>query len=136
VHNYRRGGGHWGGWPWVVFGLIAIGVVLVGLLVLAFVSGLGGVWPAGRGMMGGRGGFCPWCGRGGWGAGGLLGTLLLCGTPIVILGLIAVAVLAWTRRGELPHGPRGGYDRCANCGEPVRSDWSTCPYCGEPQEGA
>ncbi len=136
MRNSRRGGrghpGWWRGWqqgwgcgPWGVFLLVVLIVVVVGALLLAFIPGL-----TGYGMMGRRGGFCPWCGgRGTWSAGGFLWTLLLLALPVGLVVLLILGGLALARsRGE---GPPAEEALCPACGEPVADEWAVCPYCSE-----
>lgn len=119
------------GRDWLLVGLIAAGVVVLGLLLLAFVPGLGR-W---TGMWGPMGRFCPWCGgRGTTGPWNFLGGLLLCGLPLVLLALVVLGVVWFASSQGRSTSPPPGTTRCPACGQAVQPGWRACPYCGEPLE--
>ncbi len=83
----------------------------------------------GRGMMGNFG--MPF-----FGLGMLIG-------PLVIIGLVVLAVVLLTRRSPAPAAqaaapvapaaiaPAPATTPCAHCGQPLEAGWKACPYCGE-----
>ena len=114
---------------WLIFGLTAAIVVIVGLLALSLFL-VGGRW---GGMM--MGPDCPWCGgRGMLGPLGWLGSALACAVPLLLLILAAVGVV-WFAASQRPRRQDDQALICPECGREVQPDWRACPYCGHGLEG-
>jgi hypothetical protein len=134
-------------WKWV---LVFLGVFVVGFCVavplfLRFMFGFNRF-----GMMGGRG-FRPMMGYRGFGFMHFGGFLI----PLLVLGLVVVAVVWFMRRNSRLHAaspaaPAGfvssvpvdsavpavpaepvSTSPCPHCGNPVQPGWVACPHCGE-----
>lgn len=124
-------------WIYVLVGIVAL-VLVIG--ALGFLIGPAWGWRWGWGCPG-----CPMMGPWGWGFGGMgwgIGLLMmLVGLliPLLILGLIIAAVVGLvqqaTRSGG-PSVPATPTARCPQCGRPVQSDWTHCPYCGASLTGS
>jgi hypothetical protein len=124
----------------LVFGLVALVILLIGISLLPMLLGGGyqGMGPGTMGRDGMMGGWCPWCGgTGRFGGGGLMGGLF--GLLFMLLGLLTVVGLlallivggVWLVRKAsgtttLPT-PAG---TCPDCGRPIEADWRNCPHCG------
>ena len=92
---------------WIVFGVVAIGVVLCGCLILALLIP-GWFTTSGRFYgpeMGHMFGDCPWCdGSGGFGAIGVAELLIILLAFAVLLVVVAAVVLGviWLIRSQAP----------------------------------
>jgi hypothetical protein len=119
---------------WLVFGLVGVGIVVVGCMLLALLVPLLGGGAHDRTRMGGewQSENCPWCGDGRWGGGLGLVEILIIGFLILVvpLGLLALLALGivWLVRSNRPTS------ECPNCGSRVEEDWKACPNCGERLE--
>ncbi len=134
---------------WVIgicFALVA--VAIIASLVVPLVFGGYGMMAAGRGIQqfgfGGPGRMFMFGGRGMMGGFHMpffgLGMLIV---PLVIIGLVVLAVLLLTRRSPAPTAqvaapvapaavaPAPATTPCAHCGQPLEAGWKACPYCGE-----
>lgn len=114
------------GFKWLLFVSIAIGMVIVVLLILAFVPGLGwrGIRPHEYWMWSGTDLLNPWV---------LLArvtiALLLLAIPLSHIAWLVVATI-WLARSAEP--PRSGEAlNCPHCGGEVQPGWKACPHCGE-----
>jgi len=121
---------------WLIFGLIVIGVVLVGLLVWSFLPNFGWWGGMSRGGMMGRG--CPWCGGSGFTTPvGFLASGLICLIPLGLLALIVVGIVWLVRSSGQQQGSAGRQEEqvyCPECGSAVEPSWKVCPYCGHNLE--
>jgi hypothetical protein len=107
-------------WKW----LIVFSVVLFAVLILALLlfTGSGFGWMP---MMGYRGfltnnGFSR--------IGGFMMMIAFLFIPIVLIGLVVLAVVAFLQR---PANNQPQMQVCAHCGKPIQADWKVCPYCGK-----
>ena len=106
--------------------ILAIILGLVLLLVLPSLFMMGRFWTGGYGGMmgGGYGGMHTF----GWGM-MVLGWLIPAGI-LVLLVVGGVALFnSLHRSGNTT--PTVVERKCVNCGKPVQTDWTTCPYCGK-----
>ncbi len=103
----------------LIFVLIALGLVLLGVVLLAFVPDtMGHDW--------GRP-HCPWCGgTGDWSPWRLLIMLLV---PLSLVVILIVGTV-WLAQGGWEPEPDPRLT-CPECGEPVQPNWEVCPYCGK-----
>lgn len=123
------------GIQWLIFGVVAIAVVILGLLLLAFTPGFGWI---GRGYYGMMRGWCPWCGGIGYLSPiGIIASLVMMIfmwlLPLSLIALLAVGIYWLFRSGR----PAGGGVRlhCPNCGAEIQPGWKACPTCGEKLGG-
>jgi hypothetical protein len=113
------------GFKWLVFASIAIGVIIVGLLILAFVPSLGWrrIRPHEYQMWSGTDLLNPW---------GLLArvtiALLLLAIPLSHIAWLVVATI-WLARSEPPRSREAL--NCPHCGGEVQPGWKACPHCGQ-----
>lgn len=106
------------------FGLIAVFLILIGAVFLAFVSWGGfmsygmmsGTMPSSMQSMMGGGSFGY-----GW--------FLPLGVVLLILLMLFLIMLAYF----LGRGGNRHQHTCPNCGRNIEPDWRICPYCGHPQ---
>jgi len=111
-------------WAYViVFGIVALLVVLIGVSLLGRAYGGWGYGMMGPGMM--SWGFAPF----GW-----LWMIFMWLIPLAFLALL-VAGVVWLVQAI---GGQGGAHRqspvagtCPACGQPIQSNWRHCPFCGE-----
>jgi hypothetical protein len=120
----------------IVFGIVALLVVLIGVSLLGrtyggWSYGMMGPSMMGPGMM--NWGFAPF----GW-----LGMIFMWLIPLAFLALL-VAGVVWLVRAI--GGQGGAYPQsslrqaqdtaatgtCPACGQPIQSNWRNCPFCGE-----
>ena len=134
---------------WIIgicFGLVALAIIAS--LVVPLIFGGYGVMAAGRGIQrfgfGGPGHMFMYGGRSMMGNYGVpfLGLGMLIG-PLVIIGLVVLAVVLLIRRSPAPSAqmaapvapaavaPAPATTPCAHCGQPLEAGWKACPYCGE-----
>ncbi len=119
-------------WAYViVFGIVALLVVLIGISLLGRAYGGWGYGMMGPGMM--NWGFAPF----GW-----LGMIFMWLIPLAFLALL-VAGIVWLVRaigGQGSAYPQSSLRQaqdtaatatCPACGQPIRSNWRNCPFCGE-----
>ena len=111
-------------WAYViVFGIVALLVVLIGVSLLGRAYGGWGYGMMGPGMM--SWGFAPF----GW-----LIMIFMWLIPLTFLALL-VAGVVWLVRaiggqeGARRQSPVAG--TCPACGQPIQSNWRNCPFCGE-----
>ncbi|MDD5369085.1 MAG: zinc ribbon domain-containing protein [Anaerolineaceae bacterium] len=129
-------------WKYVLVGFVVVLVLgVIGIVALSvFTHGFGGALPY---MMGPR--FRTPYGNmpmmRGFGVLGLFGLGLRILIPLGLLALVVIG-LVWllTQRrtptamagpGPTPVAPPAPGHTCPNCGRPVQSGWTVCPYCGQ-----
>jgi len=115
---------------WLVFASIAIGVVIVGLLILTFVPGLGWGWtrPSGYWMWSRTDFLNPWDFLA-----NVTIALLLLAIPLSHIAWLVMAAI-WLARSAGPP-PAGEAFNCPHCQGKVQPGWKACPHCGEKLEG-
>jgi hypothetical protein len=129
-------------WKYVLIGLVVVIVLgVLGIIALGVLThGLGGGTPF---MMRPR--FqSPYSNMPMMRGFGLLGLVGFGLSLLIPLGLIALLVIglvwlfnrgrtpmAMATPGPTPVPPPTPGRTCPNCGRPVQSDWSVCPYCGQ-----
>lgn len=115
---------------WLVFASIAIGVVIVGLLILTFVPGLGWGWtrPSGYWMWSRTDFLNPWDFLA-----NVTIALLLLAIPLSHIAWLVMAAI-WLARSAGPP-PAGEALNCPHCQGEVQPGWKACPHCGEKLGG-
>ena len=125
---------------WIVFALVATGVVVVGCLILVLfgaVLGWGAPASSASPMRGNRmGGMCPWCGGTGyqtpWGSvGGVLMMLFVIALPLGLVVSLIMGGVWLARSATSTSNQRDESLACPHCGEKVEAGWKACPHCGE-----
>jgi ribosomal protein S27AE len=107
--------------------LVAIGVVLVGMILLGILWGYSGMWGTGGmwgfpthmrtpGMMGGLPVF-------GW--------LGFCLVPLLLGGLLIGGIVWMLSNRDGAKDVKAAQESCPNCGEAVIKNWNNCPNCGQ-----
>jgi uncharacterized membrane protein len=101
--------------------LVAVGVVLVGMILLGILWGTGGIWGfpthmRTSGMMGGLSVF-------GW--------LLFCLVPLLLGGLLIGGFVWMLSNRDGAKDVKAALESCPNCGEAVLKNWNNCPNCGQ-----
>jgi hypothetical protein len=109
---------------WLAFASIAIGVVIVGLLILTFVPGLGWTRPSGYGMWNRTDFLNPWDFLA-----NVTIALLMLAIPLSHIAWLVMAAI-WLARSAEPSPGREALN-CTHCGGEVQPGWKACPYCGE-----
>ncbi|MCC6146151.1 MAG: zinc ribbon domain-containing protein [Anaerolineaceae bacterium] len=110
-------------WKWLV-------IVIAGMLVVFFAAaflfgGMGRYWMPMHGRFAGFPGMGP---RGLFGGGLMLGRGLL---MLLLVALAAAGGTAIYNGLKKPAPPAAPHSVCPQCGKPVETTWSHCPYCGE-----
>ena len=113
---------------WLVFASIAIGVVIVGFLILTFTPGLGWTRPSGYWMWNKADFLNPWDFLA-----NVTIALLMLAIPLSHIAWLVMAAI-WLARSAGPP-PAGEALNCPHCGDEVQLGWKACPYCGERLEG-
>jgi hypothetical protein len=117
------------GLKWLAFASIAIGVVIVGLLILVFVPGLGWARPSGYWMWSRTDFLNPWDFLA-----NVTIALLMLAIPLSHVAWLVMAAIWLARSSEEEPSPAGEALNCPHCGDEVQLGWKACPYCGEKLE--
>jgi hypothetical protein len=118
------------GLKWLAFASIAIGVVIVGLLILVFVPGLGWARPSGYWMWSRTDFLNPWDFLA-----NVTIALLMLAIPLSHIAWLVMAAIWLARSSEEEPSPAGEALNCPHCGDEVQLGWKACPYCGQKLEG-